>query len=154
MTYVFLPPSYHFKSVLQRDLSKPLLQLFYLHLCSGSPIAQRMKSRLFSRSQSYSWSDFWHFAQLFPTHPSHHYLQFLEHIMLPYFCVSFVPTGFSLWSSIIYPFENSWAFFKPQLKSHFLYGGFCDPLTLSKVFLLPCFHFSHGYLYTCSPMAI
>lgn len=51
MTYVFLPPPYHFKSVLQRDLSKPLLQLFYLHLCSGSPIAQRMKSRLFSRSQ-------------------------------------------------------------------------------------------------------
>lgn len=51
MTYVFLPPSYRFKSVLQRDLSKPLLPLFYLHLCSGSPIAQRMKSRLFSRSQ-------------------------------------------------------------------------------------------------------
>ena len=51
MTYVFLPPSYPLKSALQRDLSKPFLPLSYSHLCSGSPIAQRMKSRLFSRSQ-------------------------------------------------------------------------------------------------------
>ena len=51
MTYVFLRPSYPLTSVLQRDFSKPLLPLSYSHLYSGSPIAQRMKSRLFSRSR-------------------------------------------------------------------------------------------------------
>lgn len=55
-------------------------------------------------------------------------------------------TSSSVWNSIIYPFENSGAFLKPQLKSHILNEIFRDSLKLRSSF----FHASIFLIVICT----